>query len=575
MFRLVVVLLSGLTALSGAQTNWALSGKIVDAEEGNGLNAVEVSLVNAGLRTTTAKNGSWTIVDGVGVGSRTPRSHGTESFLRLVDGRLSLRLDGVDIRGRRMDNAPPPPASAAARSLEEVADTLVFTREGFVEKRIPLSTSSIAGMAETLRRIRYAGWVDSSHSNGFKPDTLNGFLRAPRTLTLRWSKRNWDAMMQAMTDSCGAFGTRGADGATSRPCSESQFDYIQKSALIWVPADIETDGRVWKNVGVRLKGNWSLRTSWTSKDHALPFRINTDMFEDSLPETKNQRFYGFKKISLFNAVQDRSGIRGAVAGSIFRQFGVVAPLSVPVRLVIKFGDTTKDVGAYEMVEIPDSPLLNRHFDNDSGNLYKPESKLDQYLASEWEDEDIPGDRSDAKNLISVINAANRTTDTATWHRNLEAVLDVDGFLRWLAASTVIMNWDAYGIYAHNYYLFNDKGRFRWITFDFGNSFNYTMGSRTSIWYDQPLGLVGVQPVFPLIKNLLADKNYCETYRTYTQKVLAGPANVQNFQSLVDKYGPWISNVPATVPEVSRLRTFMTGRISEVQNSLGNKTCPIR
>jgi spore coat protein H len=575
MLRVAIQTFLALAAMSGAQTDWALSGKVVDAEEGNGLNAVEVSLLKAGLRTTTAKNGSWTIATGVGVRSR-PAMRGTESFLRLVDGRLSLRLDGVDIRGRRMDGAKPPsPVSAAARALETVTDTLVFSRDGFVQKRVPLSMSSIAGMVDSLRRIRYEGWVDSSHSNGYKPDTLNGFLRAPRTLTLRWSKKSWDAMMQAMTDSCGAFGTKGAGDATSKLCSESQFDYIEKSAMIWVPADIETDGRVWKNVGVRLKGNWSLRSAWTSKNYALPFRINTDKFEDSLPETKNQRFYGFKKISLFNAVQDASGIRGAVAGSIFRQSGVVAPLSVPVRLVIKFGDTTKEVGAYEMVEIPDNPLLNRYFKNDSGNLYKPESKLDQYVASQWVDEDVPGDRTDVKNLISVINAGNRTSDTATWHRNLEAVLDVDGFLRWLATSTVIMNWDAYGVYAHNYYLFNDKGRFRWITFDFGNSFNYTMGSRTSIWFDEPASPFAPQGPWPLIKNLLADKNYCEAYRSYAQKALGGPASVQNFQSLVDKYGPWISNVPSTVTEVSRLRTFMTGRITEVQNSLGNKTCPIR
>lgn len=48
----------GTVTRSGAQTPWALSGKVVDAEEGNGLNAVEVSLVKAGLRTTTAKNGT-------------------------------------------------------------------------------------------------------------------------------------------------------------------------------------------------------------------------------------------------------------------------------------------------------------------------------------------------------------------------------------------------------------------------------------------------------------------------------------------------------------------------------------
>ncbi len=553
----------------------SLSGKVCDAEEGNGLKDVEVSLAVAGLRTTTAKNGDWTLGS-----SSIHRPAKTESLRRdgiaLEDGRIRLRLGGHDHRGRQVlvgspaFTTPTPPG----RGMESVLDTLILVRDGYIQRRIPLTSLVTTPREDSIQRIRYAEWVDSSHANR-KADTLNGFLRGPRTLTLRWSEQSWDAMMKAMTDSCGAFGTGGTGGATSKLCSEGQYDYIEKSAMIWVPADIETDGQVWKNVGVRLKGNWSLRSAWTSKDYALPFRFNTDKFEDSLPETKNQRFYGFQKVSLYNGVQDPTGIRGAVASSIFRQFGVAAPISVPVHLILKFGDTTKDVGAYEMVEVPDEPFLSRHFGNDSGNLYKPESRLDQFVASEWMDEDIPGDRADAKSLISVINASNRTSDSAAWHRNLEAVFDVDGFLRWLAASTVIMNWDSYGIYPHNYYLFNDLGRFRWITYDFGNSFNYTLGSRTSIWYNEPSGLGSAQGSYPLIKNLLADKTYCEAYRTYAQLAVAGPASAQNFQSLVDKYGPWVSGITSTVSPVSKLRPFMTGRITEVQTSLRNTSCPIK
>lgn len=459
-----------------------------------------------------------------------------------------------------------------------MTDTLVYTRDGFVQKKTPIAMSSVVGIVDSLRRIRYEGWVDSSHAN-LKPDTAGAFLRASRTMTIRWTKKSWDHMMKTMADSCGAFGTRGGNWnstTTSKPCSDGPNDYIGKSAMVWVPADIETDGQVWKNVGVRLKGNWSLQQAWTSKDYALPFRFNTDKYEDSLPNTKDQRFYGFKKISLFNAVQDPTSIRGPIASAIFRQFGVVAPFSAPVHLILKFGDTTKDVGAYEMAEIPDAPLLKRHFKNDSGNLYKPLSKLEQYVASEWADEDIPGDRSDAKALISLLNSNARSTDSAKWHRDLQASFDVDGFLRWLAASTVINSWDSYGMYPHNYYLFNDLGRFRWITYDFGNSFNYVMGSRTSIWYEEAnfYAAGGDTGTYPLIRYLLADKTYCETYRTYVTQAIAGPASSADFQTLVDRYGSWVSSIQSTVREVSSLRTFMNGRITEVQKSLNAKSCPI-
>mgnify|MGYP000844975588 CR=1 FL=1 len=576
--RIAIPLLASLLAIAPAfAAEWRLSGKVVDAEEGNGLKNVQVRLAGAGLVATTEKDGDWTIGATSVLGGVRSNRGASRNELRIRDGRLVLRLDGMDMSGRRIAVGEPRfgAPELSARSAAVAIDTLVYSKDGYIQKKVPVFEMVVASkIRDTIRRVRYDGWVDSSHAN-LKADTLNGFLRGPRTLVLRWSKQSWDAMMKAMADSCGAFGTKGAGGATSRLCSESQYDYIEKSAMIWVPADIEADGQVWKNVGVRLKGNWSLRSAWTSKDYALPFRINTDKFEDSLPETKNQRFYGFKKISLFNGVQDSTGIRGAVASSIFRQAGVAAPLSVPVRLVLKFGDTTKDVGVYEMLEIPDNPFLNRNFKNDSGNLYKPLSKLDQFVDSEWADEDIPGDRADAKDLIAVINATDRTTDSAAWHRALEAVLDVDGFLRWLATSTVIMNWDAYGTYAHNYYLFNDDGRFRWITYDFGYSFNYTMGSRTSIWYDERASSWSPQGPWPLIKNLLADRNYCEVYRAYAKQALEGPASVANFQSLVDKYGQWVAEGGSRSKAVQNLRGFMTTRTTEVQKSLDAKTCPIR
>lgn len=581
MLRFASIALLALFTASGAETSWGLSGKIVDAEDGSGLNAVEVSLAKAGLRTTTAKNGTWTLGTIVGIHARASRHAGDgESFLRMVDGRLALRMDGIDIRGRRMESLPNRlPSLSAARSLDAVEDTLVYSRDGFVQKRVPVTTSSLTGILDSLRRIRYEGWVDSSHAK-LKPDTLGAFLGGARTMTIIWSKKSWDHMMKAMADSCGAFGTSGGDWmstTTSKVCSDGQNDYIEKSAMVWVPADIETDGQVWRNVGVRLKGNYSLQQAWTSKNYALPFRFKTDKYEDSLPTTKDQRFYGFQKISLFNSVQDPTSIRGPIASAVFRKFGVAAPFSAPVHLILKFGDTTKDVGAYEMLEVPEEPLLKRDFKNDSGNLYKPISKLEQYVASEWADPDIPGDRSDAKALISVLNSNTRTTDSAKWHRDLQAVIDVDGFLRWLAASTVINSWDSYGLYPHNYYLFNDRGRFRWITYDFGNSFNYVMGSRTSIWYEEAnfYAAGGDKGTYPLIRYLLADKTYCETYRDYVTQVIAGPASASSFQALVDQYASLVSSIESTAREIPGLRTFMEGRITEVQKSLNANSCPIK
>lgn len=576
-FRSYLSLLLGFATFASAQTNWALSGKIVDAEEGNGLNLVEVSLVKAGLRTTSAKNGDWTLGNIVGVqGRASRRAAASESFLRLVDGRLLLRMNGVDIRGRRLGNASAPlPSSIAARGMDAVSDTIVYSRDGFVTKRVPILTSSLNDIRDSLRRVRYEGWVDSSHSNGFKPDTTDAFVDTLRKITFRFSKSNWDSLMKAMTDSCGRFG----GGRTN--CSPDQYDLIENSALIWVPGDMLSDGQVWKNVALRLKGNASLQTAWNKGSYSLPFRINTDKFEDTYPTTKNQRFHGFKKLSFYNSEQDSTSIRGPIASEIFRRAGVVTPITVPVQIFLDRGDGTPiDLGPYEMVEVPDNPLLNRYFGNDSGNLYKPSSKLDKFVQSEFENEDIKGDYSDVKALIAAINATNRASDSAAWHRSLEKLLDVDGFLNWLAVSTAIVNWDAYGGLAHNYYMFNDSGTFKWITYDFGWSFDYSMlqvigQNRTSIWYDATGGFMSFGP-YPLVKNLLADKTYCETYRKHMVAAVAngGPASDATFKMLVDKYGAMVSSIPRTVNPVKNLRNFMATRVTEINSSLSAKSCPI-
>ena len=564
-----------------AAADWRLSGKVVDAEEGNGLKNVQVRLLGASLVVTTEKNGDWKM--GTTSILRGARSNydASRNELRIRDGRLVLRVDGMDLMGRKVAgwNRPLGTGDLAARSAAAAIDTLVYSKDGYVQKKVPVFETVASGIRDTIRRVRYDGWVDSSHAN-LKADTLNGFTKAFRSMTFKWTKQNWDRMMKAMADSCGAFGKSGGFmGGTSKNCQDGQYDLIEKTALIWVPVDIETDGQIWRDVAIRLKGNASLQSAWAGGKYALPFRINTDKFEDSIPTAKNQRFYGFQKISFYNAQQDSTSIRGPVAGEIFRQFGVPAPLSVPVKITMKFGDTTKEVGVYEMVEVPDEPYLSRNFQNDSGNLYKPLSKLDKFVDSEWVDDDIPGDRQDAKDLIAIINSSQRTTDSAAWHRALEKAIDVQGFLRWLAASTAIMNWDAYGALAHNYYLFNDKGTFRFITYDFGWSFDYQMAqngivSRTSIWYDGTAGgFMNLGP-FPLVKNLLADKGYCESYRKYMTDAIAGPASVASFQAKVDKYAGWIANANPNTAKIQALREFMTTRVPEVQASLNAKTCPI-
>ena len=85
------------------------------------------------------------------------------------------------------------------------------------------------------------------------------------------------------------------------------------------------------------------------------------------------------------------------------------------------------------------------------------------------DKETNKDESDWSDVIAAIEALNADkSDPAAWRAGLEAVFNVDEFLRWLAVNTTIQNWDTYGSMAHNYYLYGDptdNGRLAWIPWD--------------------------------------------------------------------------------------------------------------
>ena len=93
---------------------------------------------------------------------------------------------------------------------------------------------------------------------------------------------------------------------------------------VWVPTSVEFEGDTWTNVGLRFKGNSSLRSSWSSGIYKLPLKLDFDEFEEEYTEIDDQRFYGFKQLNLGNGFEDKSLIRDKAASDIFRDAGIPA-----------------------------------------------------------------------------------------------------------------------------------------------------------------------------------------------------------------------------------------------------------
>ena len=228
---------------------------------------------------------------------------------------------------------------------------------------------------------------------------------------------------------------------------------------------------------MRYKGNFSLMMgSLFSPDGKLSFRLNFDRFEDAHPEIANQRFYGFKELTFSSNFDDASRMREALANEIFRDRGVAAPRVAFYRIVVNTGTGDESWGLYTLVEDPADPaMLASQFGGASGNLYKPDGP-----GADWTTFDRAGFEkktnkatADFSDIQAAIEALHADLPAAAWRANLERHFDVDVFLRWLAVNQVVDNWDAYGRFAHNYYLYADpgrNGRLVWIPWDNNYSF---------------------------------------------------------------------------------------------------------
>ena len=210
---------------------------------------------------------------------------------------------------------------------------------------------------------------------------------------------------------------------------------------IWVPVTVHHDGLTWWQVGMRYKGNSSLRMAYQMGGRKLAFRLQFDRFEDENPDLDNQRFHGFRKMTFSNGFKDRSLMRDKIAADIFRDSGVPAARGSFARVHVDFGEGPTYFGLYTMIEDPSNRMLDTQFEDDGGNLYKPEGgpggldeaarwdSLDASLIQQAFDKKTNEDLADWSDVTAAIAALHADrSDAAAWRAGLESVLDVHVFL---------------------------------------------------------------------------------------------------------------------------------------------------
>ncbi len=303
---------------------------------------------------------------------------------------------------------------------------------------------------------------------------------------------------------------------------------------IYVPCQVYHNDKQWYDVGIRYKGNSSLNIA-QGGEKKLPFRLEFDHFDNENPIIDNQTFYGFKQLSFSNNYKDPSFLHEKIASDVFREFGVPSAQTAFYRIYIDHGEGSVYFGLYTMVEIIFDTMLDDQFVNSSGNCYKPDgdgarlNNLNQVTNDFFVNKtNSTTSLDDITQLVTAITSTNRTTDPNQWRKDIEEILNIDLYLKWLAANTTMKNWDTYGQMTHNYYLYNDPStsKLTWIPWDNNETFSDGPGSGPggggggpqplefdfSDLTDNPMsnGVVA----WPLIRYIYDDPTYKTVYDDY-------------------------------------------------------------
>jgi spore coat protein H len=394
-------------------------------------------------------------------------------------------------------------------------------------------------------------WTNASHGNDVAPNYGVVFPQeAVNSLEITMTAAQWTAVRANMRTLFGAdFGVApggpggmpgGAPGGAPGGFPATEPDYVDVT--------MKFNGKTWKNVGFRLKGNSSLSAAWRQGNYKLPFRLQFDEFEDSIPAIKNQRFFGFKEVSMSPAWSDQSLLREKLAADVFRLAGVPAARTAFYRVSVDFGAGAKYCGVYTMVEVIDDTMVEDQFGSDDGNIYKPESRLQAFVPAQFEkkNNETAADFRDVQAFVAALNAPTRTSDAAAWRAGLEATFDVDHFLKRLAVNNAIVNWDTYGAMAHNYYLYSHPTRkLVWIPWDHNMSMTGNPGITAAApgTPGQPAGgaqglsltMNEVSAAWPLLRHLADDPVYFARYKAHMRAFNEGVFTPAAMNALIDRY----------------------------------------
>ena len=297
----------------------------------------------------------------------------------------------------------------------------------------------------------------------------------------------------------------------------------------YIPCTVSVDGEEFRQVGLRAKGNNSLRLTEEYGLARYSLKLEFDHYVDG------GSYHGLDKFSLDASFQDNSYLKTYLVYDMMEFMGVPAPLRSFVWVTVNGSPW----GLFLAIEEPEEAFARRNFGADHGQLYKPD-----YTSLNAENADValryvgggperyPNifdnakfdvDEADQVRLIQALK-------TLASGEDLETAVNVDEVLRYFVVQVFVMNWDSYlGHTGHNYFLYEEDGVLSILPWDYNLAFGtYALGMTDPIrdpdvllnWPINTPARGETMLERPLYHNLMKNDEYFARYHAYFGQFLA-------------------------------------------------------
>ena len=249
----------------------------------------------------------------------------------------------------------------------------------------------------------------------------------------------------------------------------------------WIEATVAIDGETYERVGIRLKGNSSLRgldsgggpsgSLSSDEPESLPWLVDLNQYIDG------QQHEGIVEF-VVRSNGSVTALNEAVALELLELAGLASQDAAAVALSVNGSEEVLRL----VIENPDDRWLADTLDA-SGALYKAESSGDySYRGDDPEaydevfDQEAGEENSDLAPLIDFLEFINNSDDT-TFASEIADRLDVDAFATYLAMQELVDNFDDIDGPGNNSYLYYDTatGQFTVVPWDYNLAFGVAPG----------------------------------------------------------------------------------------------------